>query len=76
MATKNKEIRVILIKSISRFFKGLLVIPDGACRFYPTCTQYASEAVEKYPLYKAVCLIIWRIIRCNPFSKGGYDPIK
>jgi len=45
------------------------------CRFYPTCSQYAIEAIEKYGPWKGSLLAVWRILRCNPFSKGGYDPV-
>lgn len=46
------------------------------CRYYPSCSQYAVEAFEKLPLYKAFPKILWRILRCHPFSKGGHDPVK
>ena len=45
------------------------------CRFTPTCSQYALEAVEKYGAVKGGCLALGRILRCNPLSKGGYDPV-
>ena len=46
------------------------------CRFYPTCSNYMIEAITKYGSIKGLYLGIKRIIRCNPFSKGGYDPLK
>lgn len=45
------------------------------CRFTPTCSQYGLEAIDKYGAVKGGALALWRIIRCNPFSKGGYDPV-
>jgi putative membrane protein insertion efficiency factor len=45
------------------------------CRFIPTCSQYAIEAIEKYGPWKGSLLAAWRILRCNPFSEGGYDPV-
>ena len=45
------------------------------CIFYPTCSRYAYEAYEKYGFFKGTYLTIWRILRCNPFNKGGYDPV-
>ena len=45
------------------------------CCYIPTCSQYAVEAIEKYGAIRGGMLALWRIIRCNPFSKGGYDPV-
>jgi len=46
------------------------------CRFYPSCSEYAVEAIGKKGAAKGLLLSLLRIIRCNPFSKGGYDPVK
>jgi hypothetical protein len=46
------------------------------CRFYPTCSEYTYQAVEKYGVIKGAAKGGWRIMRCNPFSKGGPDPLK
>lgn len=45
------------------------------CPYYPSCSQYGLEAIEKHGVLKGSILAIWRILRCNPFSKGGYDPV-
>ncbi len=45
------------------------------CRFTPTCSQYAIEAIERYGAWKGFRLACWRVLRCNPFCKGGYDPV-
>ena len=50
------------------------LLPDS-CRFYPTCSVYAYEAIERYGAAKGFCLAAKRLIRCNPFCKGGYDPV-
>lgn len=47
-----------------------------ACRFEPTCSEYAMQAVEKYGALRGTWLGVKRILRCQPFSKGGYDPVK
>lgn len=47
----------------------------ASCRFIPTCSQYAIEAIEKYGPIKGFFLAVKRIFKCNPFSKGGYDPV-
>lgn len=46
-----------------------------SCRFEPTCSRYGYEAIEKYGIFKGGRLAIWRVCRCNPWGKGGYDPI-
>ncbi len=45
------------------------------CKYYPTCSQYGFEAIERFGALKGSALALWRILRCNPFSKGGYDPV-
>ncbi|MBU1077190.1 MAG: membrane protein insertion efficiency factor YidD [Spirochaetes bacterium] len=47
-----------------------------SCRFYPSCSMYSMQAFKKYPFIKALFLSIARILRCNPFSQGGFDPLK
>lgn len=47
-----------------------------SCRFYPTCSQYALDAIKKYGVLKGGIMALWRILRCNPFNPGGYDPVK
>ena len=47
----------------------------GCCRYTPTCSNYAIKAIEKYGVWKGGLLALWRILRCNPFAKGGYDPV-
>lgn len=45
------------------------------CRFTPSCSQYAVEAISMYGAFKGSLMALWRILRCNPFCKGGYDPV-
>jgi putative membrane protein insertion efficiency factor len=44
-----------------------------SCRFYPTCSQYAADAVEEWGVFVGLLLAAWRLLRCNPFSRGGFD---
>ena len=46
-----------------------------ACRYVPTCSEYAMEAVERYGAVRGGFMTIWRLLRCHPFAKGGYDPV-
>lgn len=50
--------------------------PHGFCRFTPSCSQYGLEAFAKYGVIRGGLMTSWRIIRCNPWNKGGYDPVK
>ena len=64
----------LLIKLIHLYQK----IPGpwhNACKFKPTCSEYAIQALETHGAFKGSLLTIWRILRCNPFSKGGFDPV-
>jgi len=50
--------------------------PDGYCRFYPSCSEYSHQAIESRGLLRGGLTSLLRILRCNPFSRGGYDPVK
>jgi hypothetical protein len=50
--------------------------PNGFCRFHPTCSEYAIQAVEKYGVIRGGIKAAWRVLRCNPFNSGGFDPLK
>lgn len=66
-----------LMLSLIRFYRrNLSPLHPGKCRFRPTCSEYALEAIEKYGVCKGGLLTVWRLIRCNPFNKGDYfDPV-
>lgn len=66
----------VLIGVIKIYRKYISPLTRPSCRFYPTCSQYALEAIEKYGALKGSYLAVKRILRCNPFCKGGYDPLK
>ena len=69
----------LLIKMIEWYQKNIsswLDTKNIKCKFYPTCSEYTKQAIEKYGALKGIRLGICRILRCNPFSKGGYDPLK
>jgi uncharacterized protein len=63
----------MLLRGYKRFLSPLL---PSACRFLPTCSEYAMEAVEKYGTLKGVWMGVKRISRCHPFHSGGYDPVR
>lgn len=65
----------ILLRLIRFYQKKISPNTPPACKYYPTCSQYGYEAIERFGALKGSALTIWRILRCNPFSKGGYDPV-
>jgi putative membrane protein insertion efficiency factor len=50
-------------------------LPEGTCRFYPSCSHYGYQAIYKYGIFKGMPMAAWRVLRCNPFNGGGYDPV-
>ena len=68
-----KKILIFLIKAYKKYISPLL---PKSCRFYPTCSEYAIRALCKYGVLKGSIKSMYRILRCNPFNKGGYDPVK
>ena len=71
--------RKLIISLINLYQKGISPMISSKnihCKFYPTCSEYTKQAIEKYGAVKGTILGIHRILRCNPFSKGGYDPLK
>ena len=65
----------MLIALVLFYRKRVSPLSPPKCRFAPTCSAYALEALEKYGAFKGGYLSIWRILRCNPFCKSGYDPV-
>ena len=68
-----KKVLIFLIKTYQMTLSPRF--SHGSCRYTPTCSQYALEAIEIHGIFKGCLLAAWRILRCNPFSKGGWDPV-
>ncbi len=64
-----------LIAGILFYQKYISPMKRVRCPYTPTCSQYGLEAIQKYGALKGGLMAVWRILRCNPFSKGGYDPV-
>lgn len=71
-----KKIFILLVKIYKKTLSPVLSFFGVHCKYYPTCSDYMIQAVEKYGFFKGFFLGFKRILRCNPFSKGGYDPLK
>jgi len=74
-----KKIILYFLRGYKKFFSPFLVslpvVFPVACKFYPTCSEYSSEAIQKYGVFKGFFLSFKRILHCNPISKGGVDII-
>lgn len=60
-----------LVRLYQRFLSGL---KPPTCRYYPSCSEYSAQAIAHCGLVRGLTLALWRVLRCNPFSRGGYDP--
>lgn len=67
-----KKLFLFIIKFYRKYISPM---KSTKCPYIPSCSEYGMEAIEKYGAIKGGALALWRIIRCNPFSKGGYDPV-
>ena len=68
-----KHLLLLIIKIYQKLFSG---VSGRRCRFYPTCSQYAKEAITMHGAIKGTHLAIKRILKCHSFNPGGYDPVK
>ncbi|MDO5110771.1 MAG: membrane protein insertion efficiency factor YidD [Clostridia bacterium] len=68
----GKRFLLSLIRGYQLYISGL---HPGCCRYTPTCSRYALQAIDRFGALRGSLLAIWRVLRCNPFSHGGYDPV-
>ena len=67
--------KAVLLALIRFYRRHISPYTPPSCRYIPTCSEYAMTAIERYGALKGGRMAAWRICRCNPFSKGGYDPV-
>ena len=65
----------LLLLLISFYRKNISPLSPPKCKYYPTCSEYGMTAIERFGAIKGGLMTVWRILRCNPFSKGGFDPV-
>lgn len=68
--------KLILIRIIDFYKEQISPFLGARCKYEPTCSEYMKQAIQKYGALKGIFLGLKRILRCHPFSKGGYDPLK
>ena len=67
-----KRLLIWLIRGYKKFISPLT---PPCCKYYPVCSVYGLQAISRFGAFKGTFMTIWRILRCNPFSSGGYDPV-
>jgi uncharacterized protein len=70
--TLLRRIALLPIRAYQRLFSPML---GARCRYYPSCSEYAAQAIERFGILRGVVLAGWRLLRCNPWSRGGFDPV-
>lgn len=68
--------RRVVLAALRAYKRQVSPLLPPACRYTPTCSEYAVEAVERHGVLKGLALAVRRVLSCNPFSRGGYDPVR
>ena len=75
LAWLGREVRLLLVFAIRLYQVSLGLWWGPSCRYSPTCSRYAIEAIERHGVWRGVALAAWRVLRCHPLARGGYDPV-
>lgn len=76
MRLRNNPILSLLILSVRGYQRAVSPLLPRSCKYHPSCSQYAVEALREFGVLRGVILAGWRLLRCNPLSYGGYDPVE
>jgi uncharacterized protein len=68
-----RRLVLLPLRAYQRAFSPLL---GARCRYYPSCSEYAAQAIERFGILRGLVLAGWRLLRCNPWSRGGLDPVE
>lgn len=71
-----KRLFIVILNFYQRRISPIFCSLGIHCKYYPSCSEYMKQAIEKYGCFKGFILGVIRLLKCNPFSKGGYDPLK
>jgi putative membrane protein insertion efficiency factor len=72
MTGLTRRVAVAPIRLYQLFLSPLI---GRRCRYYPSCSEYATQAIDRFGILRGLVLAAWRLLRCNPWSRGGYDPV-
>jgi uncharacterized protein len=68
-------VRRVALAPIRLYQRAISPLLPQRCRYHPSCSEYAVQAIERYGILRGSVLAAWRVLRCNPWSHGGYDPV-
>ena len=69
-------LRAVAIAPIRVYQRAISPALGNRCRYYPSCSEYAVQAIRSYGILRGLVLAAWRLLRCNPWSRGGFDPVR
>jgi hypothetical protein len=72
MSVTARRVALLPVRAYQRFISPAF---PRRCKYHPTCSEYAVQAIQSYGILRGAVLAAWRLLRCNPFSHGGYDPV-
>jgi putative membrane protein insertion efficiency factor len=70
-----KAVRWVFLLPLRAYQRLVSPLLGNRCKYYPSCSEYAVQAIERFGILRGLVLAGWRLLRCNPFSHGGYDPV-
>jgi uncharacterized protein len=76
VSTLGRALRRVILAPIVAYQRLISPALPRRCKYYPTCSDYAVQAVREFGVLRGLVLAAWRLVRCNPFSHGGYDPVE
>ena len=69
-------LRAVAVAPIKLYQRLISPMVGQRCKYYPSCSEYAVEAVQRFGILRGLVLAAWRVLRCNPWSRGGFDPVE
>lgn len=75
-APANRAARAAVVAPIKLYRKLISPLTGQRCKYYPSCSEYAVQSITKFGILRGLVLAGWRLLRCNPFSRGGFDPVE
>lgn len=76
MTSASRAARFVAVLPIKLYQKTLSPMLGPRCKYYPSCSEYAVQAIAKFGILRGLVLAVWRLLRCNPWSLGGFDPVE